>query len=151
MMTRVILSNRIWVAICDGAKAIAYENIGDPEYPNLETRHEMAQTAPPDRDIHNEPKGRVYGFAGGPSSSVERKDAHQTMETTFIKSFATYLDENVRNGTIPKLILAAPPRALGILREHLSSQTRAVVTTELDHDYTKIPAYELEKILKKHA
>jgi protein required for attachment to host cells len=46
-----------------------------------------------------------------------------------------------------KLVLVAPPKALGILRKHLAPATRAVVIGEVAKDLVKFPIPEIEKYL----
>jgi protein required for attachment to host cells len=45
------------------------------------------------------------------------------------------------------LILVAPPRALGVLRQALSTPLRSAVRGEIDKDLVKLPVYEIEKHL----
>lgn len=148
-MSKIPLSNGLWVVACDGAKAVVFENTGDREYPHLELRHEMAHSDPPDRAIYTGPKGRVFNRADGASSAIERDDAHQRAETLFIKSVAAYLEKAVSDGKIKQMIVAAPPRALGSLRTLLSKRTHAAIVAEIDRDYVKMPAYEIEAALSK--
>ena len=45
------------------------------------------------------------------------------------------------------LILIAPPRALGVLRQTYSHSLRAVLRAEIDKDFVKLPVHEIEKHL----
>lgn len=148
-MSKTPLSNGMWVLACDGAKAVLFENTGDWEYPHLELRHEMVHSDPPDHAIYTSPKGRVFNRADGTSSAIERDDAHQRAETLFMKSVANYLDKAVSDGQIKHMIVAAAPRALGSLRASLSKRAHAAIVTEIDHDYVKMPAYEIEAVLSR--
>ncbi|HVZ67868.1 MAG TPA: host attachment family protein [Rhizomicrobium sp.] len=148
-MPKIPLSNGTWVVACDGAKAVVFENTGDWEYPHLELRQEMAQPDPPDREIYTGPKGRVFNRADGAGSTIERDDAHQRAEMQFMKSVAHYLDKAVADGKIKKMVVAAAPRALGVLRAALSKRAHAAIIAEIDRDYVKMPAYEIESVLSK--
>ena len=45
------------------------------------------------------------------------------------------------------LIMVAPPRALGVLRQAYSHNLRAALRAEIDKDFVKLPVYEIEKHL----
>ena len=45
------------------------------------------------------------------------------------------------------LIVVAPPRALGVLRQAYTASVRGAVRDEIDKDLVKVPVYEIEKRL----
>jgi protein required for attachment to host cells len=45
------------------------------------------------------------------------------------------------------LILIAPPRALGVLRQTYSHGLRAALRAEIDKDFVRLPVHEIEKHL----
>jgi protein required for attachment to host cells len=53
----------------------------------------------------------------------------------------------VVSGRIKTLIVIAPPRALGVLRQAYSANLRHALRTELDKDLVHFPVYEIEKHL----
>ena len=53
------------------------------------------------------------------------------------------LDQRRTEHAYDRLVLVAPPTALGDLREALSDPVRSLVRAELDKDLTKIPVAEL--------
>jgi protein required for attachment to host cells len=74
-------------------------------------------------------------------------DFHQRQAESFLHSFADVLGQRVQEGQIHSLVLVAPARALGVLRSHLSDVVRRTVMAEIDHDYVKMPLYEIERRL----
>jgi protein required for attachment to host cells len=46
-----------------------------------------------------------------------------------------------------KLIVVAPPRAMGRLRHDFSPAVRAIVKAEVEKDYVRQPIYEIERHL----
>ena len=50
-------------------------------------------------------------------------------------------------GLVKSLILIAPPRALGVLRQTYSHNLRAAVRAEIDKDFVKLPLHEIEEHL----
>jgi protein required for attachment to host cells len=45
-MSGVKIAQGEWVLVCDGAKALVLENIGDEKFPNLKTKEVYQQDAP---------------------------------------------------------------------------------------------------------
>jgi protein required for attachment to host cells len=53
----------------------------------------------------------------------------------------------VNAGQAKSLILVAPPRALGVLRQTYSHNLRAAVRAEIDKDLVRLPVHEIEEHL----
>jgi protein required for attachment to host cells len=53
----------------------------------------------------------------------------------------------VSAGDVKSIVLVAPPRALGVLRNALSPALKGVVRAEIDKDLVAVPVYEIEKRL----
>src|SRR5262249_16482881 len=70
-------------------------------------------------------------------------------EDRFLRKLADRLDAAVNAGQAKSLILIAPPRALGVLRQTYSHNLRAAVRAEIDKDFVKLPVHEIEKHLAR--
>ena len=64
-----------------------------------------------------------------------------------LDGLAERLDSAVKAHQVSAMIVVAPPRALGVLRQSYSSGLRAVVVEELHKDLVKMPVHEIEKHL----
>jgi protein required for attachment to host cells len=149
-MAKVGLSNGVWVLVCDGAKALLFENTGDAQYPKLETREVMEHSDVKDREIKSDAPGRTFSSSGtGRRGGGEEVDYHDQAEEQFLKAVAHKLDTDVGQHRIRHLIVVAPNRALGRLRHQLSHGVQSAIVAELDKDYVKMPVYEIEKHLAK--
>jgi len=148
-MATAKLDHGAWVLVCDGAKALLFENAGDAHYPKLETREVMDQPDPKDREIKTAPPGRAFASMGERRSAVEETDFHDQAERQFLKAVSRKLDIYAGEHRIRHLIVVAPSRALGMLRAALSPAVRGTVAAEVDKDYVKMPLYEIEKHLAK--
>lgn len=146
-MDKVKIREGDWVVVCDGRKALILENIGDGKFPNLHTHevteHEMLST----HALGTDAPGRVQPSVGTAMSAVEQTDWHRDSERVFLEQLAARLDAAIAAGRPKKLIVIAPPRALGTLRQAFSPAVRAAVETEIAHDYVKLPVGEIEKRL----
>ena len=69
------------------------------------------------------------------------------MRSAFSPELSKRLNAAVMAGEAKSLVLVAPPRALGVLRQSYSSGLRAALKAEIDKDYVKMPVHEIEKKL----
>jgi protein required for attachment to host cells len=136
-----------WVVVCDGAKALILENAGDGMHPNLKTREVHEQDASKTHEQGTDAPGRSVNSVGSSRSAMEQTDWHDQAEQRFLTDLADRLDAAVTAGETKSLIVVAPPRALGVLRQAYPSGLRAAVKAEIDKDYVKMPVHEIEKRL----
>ena len=90
---------------------------------------------------------RLFDLRSGGRSAVEQTDWHEQEENRFLRKLADRLDTAVNAGLVKSLILIAPPRALGVLRQTYSHNLRAAVRAEIDKDFVKLPLHEIEEHL----
>jgi protein required for attachment to host cells len=141
-----------WVVVCDGAKALVLENVGDNVFPNLKTLKVFEQENPATHEQGTDRPGRMSAVAQGTGrSSVGQTDWHDRGEEAFLTRLAKHLDAEVSAGKAKSLIVIAPPRALGMLRPAYSAALKGAIRCELDKDLVKLPVHEIEKHLKKAA
>ncbi len=57
------------------------------------------------------------------------------------------MDELTQAKDAHRIVLIAPPKALGTLRPALSVETQAAISAELAKDYTNLPIDEIERHL----
>ena len=72
-----------------------------------------------------------------------RTDPHEHEQRVFHHRIAAYLDGAAKRGDFDRLILVAPPKALGNLRSELTAATREKVSGELNKDLTHVPTHGL--------
>ncbi|HEY4140553.1 MAG TPA: host attachment family protein [Pseudolabrys sp.] len=136
-----------WVVVCDGAKALVLENVGDVKFPNLKTIEVFEHKSVATRDLGADKPGRSHSSSGAGSSTVEQTDWHEQEERAFLLQLAKHLDAAIGAGKIKSLIVAAPPRALGVLRSAYTQRLRDAVSAEVDKDFVKLPVHQIEKQL----
>jgi len=136
-----------WIIVCDGKKALVLETIGDDKFLNLRTREVYEHPDPKTHELGTDAPGRALNSLGTPRSAMEQTDWHTQEEEKFLRKVADRLDAAVNAGQAKSLILVAPPRALGVLRQTYSHTLRAAVRAEIDKDFVKLPVHEIEKHL----
>ncbi len=76
-----------------------------------------------------------YAAKGGPGHGYEpRTTPHDKAGRTFLDRVVTALADAMQAGDAQRLVLVAPPRALGELRARLPDSLRSKVVGELDRD-----------------
>jgi protein required for attachment to host cells len=136
-----------WVIVCDGAKALVLENIGDTMFPNLKTREVYEHDDPKSHEIGTDAPGRATNWVGSARSAMEQTDWHDQAERAFLEDLAGRLDAAVTAGETSSVVVVAPPRALGVLRHAYSPNLQKAVRAEVDKDFVKMPVHEIEKRL----
>jgi protein required for attachment to host cells len=136
-----------WVVVCDGTKALILKNAGDAISPNLKAKEVHAQPDPKTSEQGTDAPGRSISSVGSRRSAMEQTDWHDQAEQQFLADLAKRLDAAVTAGETKSLIVIAPPRALGVLRQAFTATVRNAIRAEIDKDYVKMPVYEIEKHL----
>jgi protein required for attachment to host cells len=135
-----------WILVGDGKKALILRNQGDQVHPNLVLERRFDQENPPTHEQGSDRPGRTND-AFGNRSAYENADWHQLEESRFAKELADELYRSAHQGAFDKLIVVAPPRVLGILREKFHPEVRERILGELDKTLTQHPVPDIERIL----
>ncbi|MBW9112757.1 host attachment protein [Rhizobium cauense] len=146
-MVDVRVPSKSWVVVCDGAKALILQNAGDAEYMNLKVEETLSQPNEPDREIGTDKPGRTHVAGGFSGSAVQQTDWHEQAETEFLKQVAVKMDALVREKQARRIVLVAPPRALGTLRGNLTADVQAAISAEVPKDYINLPVDQIERHL----
>ena len=146
-MSKVLVRQGDWVVVCDGKKALVLENVGDTKFLNLKTREVHEQ---PDQKTHEQgtdAPGRSINSIDSRRSAMEQTDWQQQEEERFLRRLASHLDAEVNAGNAKSVVMVAPPRALGVLRQAYSHNLRNVLRAEIDKDFVKMPVDQIERHL----
>jgi protein required for attachment to host cells len=146
-MSKLKIRQGEWVVVCDGAKALVLENVGDDVHPNLKTRQVYEQKAAKTHEQGSDAPGRAIQSVGGKRSAMEQTDWHEQDEQKFLADLVDRLDAAVTAGDAKAVVIVAPPRALGVLRQSYSPRLREALRAEVDKDLVKMPVHEIEKRL----
>ncbi len=148
-MSGVKITRGEWVLVCDGTKALVLENVGDEKFPNLKTKEVFEQEDPKTHEQGTDAPGRSINSIDARRSAMEQTDWHEQAERRFLQGLAGHLDAAVNAGQTKSLIVVAPPRALGVLRQAYSHNLRAALRAEIDKDLVRLPVYQIEKHLAR--
>ena len=129
---------KTWIVVADGARAriLLHEGVGKglSQVPGLE----MTTDHQPTREIGSDRPGRTHDRMGPGRHAMEpRADWHRQEKAQFAKSIAERLAAELDRRSFDRLILIAPPTAMGDLRAALDDRTHALVAGEITKDLTK--------------
>ena len=80
-MSNLKIHHGEWVVVCDGAKALMLENVGDAKSPNLKTREVFEQQAPGDPRAGHRRARPLVSSVGDGRSAVGQTDWHDQRGT----------------------------------------------------------------------
>lgn len=135
---------RTWVLIADGRHARVLEI--DAERRGLEAQADMEMTIalPPSRELVTDRPVRTYESKGhARHAKGDKVDPHRELKRTFAKSVGKALQKRLADGRFERLVVVAPPPALGDLRDALPRNVRAKVVGEIAQDLVKTPKARL--------
>jgi protein required for attachment to host cells len=132
-----------WILVADGARARIYQNQG-LGLGLTETRFlEMVGMHEPTRSINADREGRM-----GQGAMVHSADPHREQKRVFARDIAEFLDDQAQANAFDRLVLVAPPKALGDLREKLNGAVSTKIVGEMAKDLTHVEMRELPKHLE---
>jgi protein required for attachment to host cells len=146
-MNNLRIHNGDWVVVCDGAKALILENAGDAVSLNLKTKEVREQPDAKTREQGTDAPGRAINSVDARRSAMEQTDWHDQDEQRFLTELSKRLNAAVLAGETRSLVLVAPPRALGVMRQAATANLRNAVRAEIDKDLVKMPVHEIERHL----
>jgi protein required for attachment to host cells len=168
----VQLSHNTVVLVADGRKMLLLRNEGDGEYPNLVVEKAEEHASPRDIDQKTDKAGRASSTQGGANApagavggdghaggggagfapsrgTMGEADYHQIEEDRFAGEVADLLKRRALANEFEKLIVVAPPRALGELRKHYHKEVESRLVGEIDKDLTGHTLPDIEAALSK--
>ena len=135
------------VLITDGRKMLFFRNEGDADFPNLKAETVREQSNPPDRAQKSDAPGLSFSSFGGGRSTMDEVDFHAQAESAFAREAADYLRSEALNKGFESLIVVAPPKILGELRQHYHKEVSKRIIDELAKDLVNTPVSRIERIL----
>ncbi|MBB6190752.1 protein required for attachment to host cells [Sphingobium wenxiniae] len=137
------------VLVADGRKILLFRNKGDGDFPHLETEVVKEQDNPADRDQASDAPGRAFNSVGGHRSAMEQTDFHDLEESRFAAEAADMLKRRALANEYQKLIVVAPPTALGEMRKHYHKEVQSRLAGEIAKDLSNHPVPEIERIISE--
>lgn len=133
-------SLRTWVLICDGGRARVVARMAEGHRLGTVAGLTLATDLPRSKDLESERPGRSHESHGASRHAYEpRSDPHDQLEAEFLVRIVTAVAGRHEQGEFDRLVVVAPPKALGLIRAKLPDALRKVVLAEIAKDLTKTP------------
>ncbi len=133
-----------WVVVADHQRARVLANGGPGRGLKPVTGMEFETHLKAGRDIAADRPGRSFESGGVSRHAVSpRTDPRRLEAQRFVKRVADALASASKKGDYDRLVLVAPPRALGEFRKSLPAAVKGKVVGELGDDLTKAPTKKL--------
>jgi protein required for attachment to host cells len=146
-----------WFVLADGKHARVYEHVAPgARYVPVEGAEYVAEDASDFAREHGSDRpGRAFDTGSGARHAMEpHSDPHVRSKENFARRIAGILDAAIEAKRCQALVLVAPPRTLGTLRDSLSPATRGRVIASAGKDLIKTPIAELpahlDQIMSEH-
>ncbi|HUZ75925.1 MAG TPA: host attachment protein [Stellaceae bacterium] len=137
-----------WIVMADGTRALIVTRRDVPEGFDVVADLSSEVAHVPAHLIASERPGRTQESHSPARHAIEpRHDPHEERLAAFVGSVAAYLNEQSAAKAFDHLILFAPPRALGQIRDMLDDSAKAKVSAQAAKDLTKMPLEDLPKHL----
>jgi protein required for attachment to host cells len=144
----MLLPHGATVLSVDGGRMRLYRNRGQTVEIKLESLHSADLDNPRTHVLDAHPPGRSFE-SGSPSRSAhETTDRHQQREDRFCRDALDKALAAVGDGGA--LVLVAPPRVLGDLREYCRHHPAKVTLHEIGKDLTALTQRELGEWLRAY-
>ena len=141
---------RTWILVADGARARIFVNNGPGKGIEEMAGNVFEIAIPPSRDIVSDRPGRTFNSTGKQRHAIEPGiNPHRERKRVFLGHVAHYLDKARLRGDFDRLVIVAPPPALGDLRAEMKPRLRQLVTGEIAHDLVEHPKSAVGKHLAK--
>ncbi|MGB5483218.1 host attachment protein [Parasphingorhabdus sp.] len=133
----------------DGSRMAMFKNVGEAFAPVLELIEEHKNPSLRTSELGTDKPGRSFQSKSPHRGTHELTDLQQQEEDRFVTEVAHRIEKIVAN-TKAGVVLIAAPRALGVIRKHLKSDTSAKLLAEIPKAFGPDEAKSLAKMLTKH-
>jgi protein required for attachment to host cells len=139
-----------WIAVLDHQRLRVYRT--EPPRWTLSQEQDTARDRqlPRSSEIGSDREGRSFDSLGGQRHAMQpHSDPREIEARRFVASIAADLLQARRDDRYQRLVIVAPPKAMGELRGLLPAAVAEVVAAELTEDLTRMPLKELESLLAR--
>ena len=137
-----------WIVVADGAMARFFYR-ARPEI-RLEELADLKLTAEQARHMHGHATVVRDGANHGSHVRREQHDGHDAEEQHFLAHIAGRINLAATENAYGRLAICAPPRALGVLRNHLTDAARSRVVIEIAKDIVRDKLRDIDDRMREN-
>lgn len=146
------IPNATLVLVVDGRKLILLRNHGDEARIDLRIEAEDEQHLTRDHEQKSDMAGQspAPGNIGLHGGTMKEPDYEQQDEDRWAKKAAEILQRRALANDFPALVVIAPPKTLGVLRQYYHKAVEALLIGELHKEMTDRPVPDIEALVTGH-
>jgi len=140
-----------WIVLADASRArvIEADEVLAPQREVSDLLHPAARLHT--SELMSDDRGRSWAGPGGVHSALDaHTDRHEVEAAAFARELGKALTAGLDDGRYQGLVLAAPPRFLGLLRKELPDRVADRVRLQIDHELVGLSLNELGPALQRH-
>lgn len=145
----MLIPNDTLVLVGDGRRALFLRNKAGAGHPELVRDRVMEHRNPSNREHGTDKPGRYAGPNGTSRSASQETDRHQQAEDRFAVEVAEVLYKKAHVHDFERLIVVAPPRTLGTMRQAFRKEVATKVTAEIPKDLTAHALPEIARLIRQ--
>jgi protein required for attachment to host cells len=140
--------SKLWILVADSSRARIFTTESS-KAPLVELKEfDHAESRMHERDLTSDLPGRSYDSVGQGRHDMEPSTAVKEIEAqAFAREVAEYLESSVKQKRCNRLVIAAAPAFLGLLREIVSQRIRSIIRYEFDKNFTQLTAQQIRRLL----
>lgn len=147
-MPEFLIHHNALILVGDGRKALFLRNRGTPQSLDLVIEQILdSADNPSTREQGTDRPGRVMQSVGSARSAVEQTDWHMLEEQKFATTIAEALYRAALANAFKELVIVAPPKILGTLRQSFHKLVSDRIHAELPKEMTSAPVGEIQRLL----
>ncbi len=140
---------KTWILVADGARARIYLNDGPGHGIQPVPEMTFETEIKPAREIEADKPGRTFDSAGtGRHAKEKPTDTQRLEEQRFLSDVADKVKDAAYEGAFDRLVLIAPPKALGDLRKFLHDTLKDKIVAEISKDLVRADTNQLQRQLE---
>jgi protein required for attachment to host cells len=124
---------KTWIVVADEREAVIYEAY-KPHDPFTVVVTLGNAGAKPDRELESDKAGTRFGANGQRHGTDGERSTHDSYRADFAKRIAGHLEHGRTTESVRRFAVVAGPKMLGLLREALSAQSRAILAAAVAKD-----------------
>ena len=137
--------NTTWIVVADGTKACSYQYRGPNRALAVVEGSQLQHVNEPARNLVTSPPGRLFDNGPNQRSALETTDPKRHEKEVFARRVGSFLEQRIEE--FDDLVLVAPAKMLGDLRQIVPQRVMKKVTQELDKELANLPPQELPRHL----
>ncbi|MFY0526014.1 host attachment protein [Archangium gephyra] len=137
------MADALWILVANGSRAKLFATDERAEKWDLREEFQHEESRSMSRQLLNQPDNPNAGSLHKPQPE-NQPDARQQLEIDrFARELAARLERGLNDHAYDRLVIAAPPGMLGLLRKLVSTRVHQKLMLDFRADYMNVPDREL--------